>query len=225
MSPQVPMKEICERYKKLYSGAIYDVMEEMGYPDQALAPDLRPLDPDSVLAGPAFTVKGIPDPTADPELREKRITLFKAMSDPCIDVRDCSFDTRVAHYGEMNATLGLKYGCTGAVVDGGVRDSGFLKKMKFPVFSRFHTPVEALGRWSYYKWQVPINMRGILNKVVVVNPGDFVFGDIDGVIIVPKEVTLEVLVKTEKMVNTENNARQEYIEGDPEEVYSKYKRL
>ena len=225
MSSQVPMAQVCDRYKKLYSGVIYDVLEEMGYPNQALAPDLRPLDPDCVLAGPAFTVKGIPDPTADPELREKRITLFKAMTDHCIDVRDCSFDMRVAHYGEMNATLGLKYGCTGAVVDGGVRDSVFLKKMNFPVFARFHTPVEALGRWSYYRWQVPINMRGILTEVVIVNPGDFVFGDIDGVMIVPRDITMKVLEKSEKMVNTESKAREEYREGDPEEVYMKYKRL
>ena len=72
--------DICERYRKLYTGVVYDVLEHLGHPHQVLANDLRPLRPEMVVAGPAFTIKGITDPTGDPDLLEKRIKLFKQMS-------------------------------------------------------------------------------------------------------------------------------------------------
>lgn len=221
--PATPaIEDVCARYRALYSGVVYDVLDHMGHPDQCLANDLRPLRPDMVVAGPAFTIKGVSDPTADPELHERRIRLFKAMRHPCVDVRDCGFETRVANYGEMNATLGLKHGATGAVIDGGVRDSRHLLEMGFPVFARYQTPVEAKKRWSFWRWDVPISMRGQLSATVTVHPGDFVFGDIDGVVIVPKDLTVEVLERAEALVRREDKARGEYVEEDVEEVYRRY---
>jgi regulator of RNase E activity RraA len=217
---------LAERYRKLYSGLVYDIMDEMGFPHQALASDLRPIRPDMVVAGPAFTIQGIADPTGDPEMSDKRINLFKAMSYPCVDVRDCGFDTRVAHYGEMNATLGRKYGAVGAVIDGGVRDARHLLEMNFPTFGRYYTPVEAKKRWSYYRWQVPITLRGALSATVTVTPGDFVLGDVDGVLVIPKEIVQPVLVKAEELMERENMAREEFKTAeDCEVVYRKYGRL
>lgn len=222
----VTMEAITQRYKPLYSGLIYDILDEMGYPNQVLANDMRPLEPRMVLAGPAFTIQGINDPVGDPEMSERRIQLFKAMSYPCVDVRDCGFDVRVAHYGEMNATLGRKFGAVGAVVDGGVRDSRHLLDMDFPVICRYQTPVEAKKRWSYFRWQVPIALRGGLSSTVTVHPGDFIFGDIDGVVVVPKAEILPVLEKAEALQARENSAREEFkSEADSEVVYRKYGRL
>ncbi len=219
--------DICERYKRLYTGLVYDVLDEMGLPNQALATDMRPLRPDMVLAGPAFTVQGINDPVGDPDLRERRIKMFGEMRHPCVDVRDCGFDTRVAHYGEMNAVLGRAKGVVGAVIDGGVRDSRHILKMDFPVFARFHSPVEAVKRWSYYRWQHPIQLRGALSATVTVNPGDFVFGDIDGVLIIPKEHIVEVLRKAEEHAAIEDRARIDFGTpgADAEEVYRRYRKL
>jgi len=132
-APNHPMDAIVARYRKFYTGLVYDILDELGHPNQVLATDLRPIRPDMVVAGPAFTIQMIADPVGDPELAEKRINLFKAMSYPCVDVRDCGFDTRVANYGEMNATLGRKYGSVGAIIDGGVRDTRHLLDMDFPV--------------------------------------------------------------------------------------------
>lgn len=221
------MLAVCERYKRLYTGLVYDILDEMDLPNQALATDLRPLRPDMVVAGPAFTIQGINDPLGDPQLRERRIQLFKAMTHPCVDVRDCAFDFRVAHYGEMNAVLGRAKGAVGAVVDGGVRDSRHLLAMDFPVFNRFHSPVEAVKRWSYFRWGVPIALRGALSATVLVNPGDFIFGDIDGVVVVPKELTVEVLERAEAHARTEDSARAEFGDpnADPEEVYARYQKL
>lgn len=214
--------DICERYRKLYTGVVYDVLEHLGHPHQVLANDLRPLRPEMVVAGPAFTIKGITDPTGDPDLLEKRIKLFKQMSHPCIDVRDCGFDTRAAHYGEMNLTLGMKHGVTGAVIDGGIRDTRHILEANVPVFARYYTPVEAKMRWSYYAWDLPVTLRGALTSTVIVNPGDFMFGDIDGIIVVPKALTEEVLRKSEELVAKENKAREEYKSEDVEDVYRRY---
>ncbi len=216
------MTSLVERYRRLYSGVIYDVLDHRGYPDQCLASDLRPLRPDMIVAGPAFTIKGVSDPTGDPDLLERRIKLFKAMSYPCVDVRDCGFDTRVAHYGEMNATLGMKHGCVGAVIDGGVRDSRHLLDMNFPVFARYHTPVEAKMRWSYFRWDISVTLRGALSATVTVNPGDFIFGDIDGIVVIPKAMTLSILEEAEALVNREDRARHDYKSEDVEEVYRRY---
>jgi len=223
----IAMTDICARFHKLYTGLVYDVLDGLGLPHQVLATDLRPLRPDMVLAGPAFTVQGLNDPVGDPTLRERRIKLFKAMTAPCIDVRDCSFDTRCAHYGEMNAVLGRASGVVGALIDGGTRDSRLVMDMNFPVFARYTSPVEALNRWSYYRWQVPVTLRGALTASVTVRPGDFVFGDIDGVLIIPQERLEEVLRLSEEHAAIEVEARRDFAApgADAEAVYKKYRKL
>lgn len=225
----IPVEELVKRYRALYSGAIYDVLDEQGLPLQALSPLLKPVRQDFVLAGPAFTMKGIPDPNGREDLRSKRIHMFGAMKAtgvPLIDVRDCSFDEQAAHYGEMNATVGKSVGVIGAIIDGGCRDTGFLLKDNFPVFCRYQSPVEAYRRWSYLEWQEPISMRGALSAVVSVSPGDFMFGDLDGVVVIPRELVIDVLEKCERLVDHENEARALFAGGaDPVAVYKKFGRL
>lgn len=221
------MVETCDRYRKLYTGLVYDIMDEMGLPYQALATDIRPLRPDMVIAGPAFTIQGINDPVGDENLRERRIKLFGEMRYPCVDVRDCGYDTRVAHYGEMNAVLGRAKGVVGAIIDGGTRDSRHVLDMNFPLFARYNSPVEALKRWGYYRWQLPIQLRGALSATVVVRPGDFMFADIDGVLVIPQEHIVEVLRKSEEHAAVETQARADFGApgADAEAVYAKYRKL
>lgn len=225
----LPVEELISRYKAVYSGAVYDVLEHLGYPHQALANDVKPIDNKWVLAGPAFTIKGIPDSTGNETLRARRIELFSAMKAtgvPLIDVRDCSFDEQVAHYGEMNATVGASCGVIGAVVDGGSRDTRFLLERNFPLFCRYLSPVEALRRWSYYDWQTTISLRGAITATVSVSPGDFIFGDLDGVVIIPRAVVVEVLVGAESLIAEEDLTRLEFESGaDPVEVYQRHGRL
>ncbi|MET0812771.1 MAG: RraA family protein [Microbacterium sp.] len=225
----VPVPELIDRYRKTYSGAVYDVLDEMGYPHQALAHELKPVDPRSVIAGPAFTMKGIPEPTGDERLRSRRIHMFEAMKAtgvPIIDVRDCSFDRQAAHYGEMNATVGAACGVIGAVVDGGSRDTRFLLERDFPIFCNYLTPVEAVKRWSYYDWQLTVALRGALTAVVPVSPGDFLMGDIDGVVVIPHDLVVEVLEKTEALIAHEDQVRIEFeAGGDPVAVYKRHGRL
>jgi regulator of RNase E activity RraA len=98
--------------------------------------------------------------------------------------------------------------------------------MDFPVFARYYSPVEAKHRVSYFRWQVPVTLRGAISASVTVNPGDFILGDIDGVLVIPKAIVGDVMVKAEALMAREDMAREEFKTADDcEVVYRKYGRL
>jgi regulator of RNase E activity RraA len=225
-NPANDSERICERYRHLYAALIYDVLEHMGYPAQALSHQLAPLDRESKLAGPAFTVKGTMTCDKDEQLRFKRLSMIKEMHYPCVEVRDAGTPFHVALYGELSATSARAHGAVGAVIDGGVRDCLHLVKMKYPVFARYRNPVEAFGRWAMVDYNVPILLHGEITETVTVNPGDFIFGDFDGVIVVPKDLTMPVLEECERVMGIEDHARVEFARGeDPVAVFERHKRL
>lgn len=220
------MEEICERYKQLYAGAVYDVLEEMGFPDQAVSHEIVAIQPGMKLAGPAFTVKGTVTAERDEAGRHQRMRMVCSMTHPCIEVRDHGTAFNVAIYGELSATTARAHGAVGALIDGGTRDTGHLIAMGFPVFARYRCPVEAFGRYTLIKTQVPVRIAGETTETVVVNPGDFIFGEEDGVIVIPQEVTLQVLEHCERIKGLENQARHDFARGDdPVEVFQRYKRF
>lgn len=97
--------------------------------------------------------------------------------------------------------------------------------MGFPTFCRFRNPVEAFGRFMAVEYQIPIYVNGI-DGLLAVNPGDYVFGDNDGVVIVPKADTLRVLELAEQWCQAESLSRADMAAGmDPFEVYAKHGRF
>jgi regulator of RNase E activity RraA len=220
------MVEICDRYKQLYGGLVYDVLEGMGYPDQALSHQLVALAPGMKLAGPAFTVKGTVTAERDVSGRNQRMKMICSMTHPCIEVRDQGTPFNVAIYGELSATTARAHGAVGALIDGGTRDSGHLVAMGFPVFARYRCPIEAFGRYTLLKCQVPIRVSGETTQTVEVNPGDFIFGEEDGVLVVPKDLILGVLEECERIKGLEDQARHDFARGDdPVEVFQRYQRF
>ena len=220
------VEEICERYKKLYGGVVFDVLEGLGYPNQVLSHELVALAPGMKLTGPAFTVKGTLTAERDTVGRFQRMKAICDMTHPCVEVRDRGTPFNVAIYGELSATTARAHGAVGALVDGGTRDSGHLIQMGFPVFARYRSPVEAFGRYSWLKSQVPVLITGELTHTVVVNPGDFIFGEEDGVICIPKDLTIKVLEECERIKGLEDQARHDFARGDdPSEVFHRYQRF
>lgn len=220
------LEQVCERYRKLYAGLIYDVLEHLGYPNHVLSHEITSLSPEMKLAGPAFTVKGTPSCERDESRRYKRLKMITEMRSPCLEVRDAGTPFRVAIYGELSATTARAHGAVGAVIDGGTRDTTKLVSMGFPVFAKYRTPVEAFGRWAMLDYQVPILLAGELVEAVQVNPGDFIFGDYDGVLVIPKDLTISVLEECERVMGVEDVARVEFARGDdPVEVFERHKRL
>ena len=221
------MEMICKRYNRLYAGLVFDVLESMGYPNQAISHKIMPLTLDMKIAGPAFTIKGSTTAEKDDSIRYRRLDAIKNMTYPCIEVRDRGTTPyNVALYGELTATTARAHGAVGALVDGGTRDSGMVIEMKFPLFARYRSPVEAFGRIITLEYQVPILISGELTETVVVNPGDFIFGDLDGALVIPQNLTLKVLTEAERIMKIEDMAREEFKTGaDPIEVFKKYRRL
>lgn len=220
------MEQICERYRRLYAALIFDVLEHLGFSFQTVSHEIAPLDPGMKLAGPAFTVKGTMTCEKNQEVRYRRLAMIKEMTYPCVEVRDAGTPFRVALYGELSATTARAHGAVGAVIDGGARDSSLLVKMEFPVFARYRNPVEAFGRWAMVEYQTPILLHGEISESVQVNPGDFIFGDLDGIMIIPKDLTVRVLEECERVMGIEDTARVDFARGeDPVAVFERYKRL
>lgn len=223
---RIDMVQVVARYRKLYAGLIFDVLEHFGKPYQAVSHELTPLSPDMKLAGPAFTVKGTTTCEKNEQIRYKRLAMIKEMTYPCVEVRDAGTPFHVALYGELSATTAGAHGAVGALVDGGVRDSAMLVAMNYPVFCRYRNPVEAFGRWMMIDYNVPVLLHGELCETIRVNPGDFIFGDMDGVMVIPRELTMTVLEECERVMGIEDVARVEFARGDdPVAVFEKHKRL
>ncbi len=222
----VSLDSIRERYLRLYGGVVYDVLESLGFPNQVLSHEIRPLSPEMKLAGPAFTLKGTATCERDEAARHRRIGMITQMTAPCIEVRDRGTPFNVALYGELSATTSRAHGAVGALIDGATRDSAHLIAMGFPVFARFRNPVEAFGRYMMLACQVPILLSGETTETVRVDPGDFIFGEADGVIVIPEALTLQVLTECERISGIENEARIDFARGeDPVQVFQRYKRL
>ncbi len=220
------MEHLCKRYRSLYGGLVYDVLEHFGYPNQVLSHKIIPLAQSMKVVGPAFTVKGTVTCDRNEQIRYKRLKMINEMSHPCVEVRDRGTPFHVALYGELSATTARAHGAVGALIDGAVRDSAMLTAMDFPVFARSRNPVEAFGRWALLDYQVPILMSGLLTETVLVRPGDFIFGDLDGALVIPQEITAKVLTECERVMGIEDAARIDFANGeDPVTVFERHKRL
>ncbi len=209
---------LSDRLEKCYSGAVYDVLRAMGYPNQALPNTIRPIDIHTKLAGSIYTVSGRYDETMDPHetLLQWTGLLSKA---PKGSVVICQpNDDTLAHMGELSSeTLQLR-GIRGYIVDGGSRDSEFISRIGFKVFCKYFTPVDVVGRWVADKFAEPIK----IGKVDI-ETGDYVMADRDGIVIIPKAIAGEVVKKTEAVLQTESLIRKAILEGvDPQEAYLKY---
>jgi hypothetical protein len=105
-------------------------------------------------------------------------------------------------------------GSVGALVDGGVRDIHWLRQLGYPVYARYRTPVQSIGRWIVVEWQKPVYMRGATVRRVVVSPGDFILADGDGAIVIPQILLDETLRRAEVFTDQETKLRLELMNGE-----------
>lgn len=221
-----PLGDIIERYRQLESALIYDTLDAMGLPNQQLSLEIQPVDINMVLAGPAFTSKatvseaGSKVQTDRLDIHGSHYQMLREMYEGCILVEDVGNDPVCGGLGE-NLGLSVKLkGCAGVVCDGGTRDRKALIKAGFPVFSRFSSATFSSGRRRYLDHQIPVRISGHLTRWVTVNPGDFIFGDCDGILIIPQALSVEVLEGAERVAEIEEEQRRKLLAGmDREEVY------
>ena len=213
--------DVCRRFSVIYTGAISDVLDEMGYHNQVLPSAIQGLTLEHKVAGVAMTVEGQPTESLDPE--EIFVPILQMLGDLKYgDVIVCqSHDDISAHIGELSCETAKFRGARGAVIDGGARDIDYILKLGFPVFCRYRTPGDVIGRWKLVSYGQPIKIGN-----VTIRRGDFVVGDKDGVLVIPNEITLEVLKKAEEVVHTENLVRKAILQGiHPVDAYRKYGRF
>ncbi|HET9822502.1 MAG TPA: RraA family protein [Burkholderiaceae bacterium] len=209
---------ISQRLQACYTGVVHDVMRAMGLRDFVLPAELRPILPEQRLAGPAFTIDGKVDPRADPHETLLAWTGLLSSAKPGHVWVSQPNDRVVAHMGELSAETLKNKGVLGCVADGYVRDVDFLLQMGFQTWSRGFTPRDIVGYWLPRAVDVDIRIGD-----VIVAPGDYLLGDRDGLVRVPKAIVHEVLDKAESAIATENKVRTAILQGvDPQQAYLKY---
>ena len=209
---------ISDRLANCYTGVVHDVLRKMGYRDFTLPPRLRPLMPEKAMAGPAFTILGKVDPAAD---AHETLLAWTGLLSKCpsghIWVNQPN-DNVIAHMGELSAETLKDKGVRGAVADGMIRDANFLIEMGFQTWHNGYTPRDIVGWWLPAAWNVPIRIGE-----VDIEPGDYMVGDRDGLIRVPKDIVMDVIEASETDISTESEIRSAIRSGtDPQEAYLKY---
>lgn len=187
-------------------------MYEMGLPEPVLPSGLRPLFPDQRLVGIAHTVLGAAiEPTVGWDEGIERISpylrVFEELQPNSVLVSK-NPDSRVGHFGELTANAAASRGCVGTILEGNLRDVEGLRDIGFPVFYSDFSPLNAIGRWEMVDTQIDVTIGD-----VTVSPGDLVFGEYEGIVVVPQEHAESVLLKAEEITAAEGKVREEVSSG------------
>lgn len=200
---------IRERFLAVDTSNAADVLDSLGLPDQGLSPEFAPY-PASAgrLAGWAFTIRGQMAPYdregGDPE----KMAACAELTSDSVAVW-AGEGEGVCFFGELIAIGMRERGAVGALVDGGVRDLAWLERLGFPVYARYRTPIQSIGRWKVTGYGTPVSLPGATARQVSVEPGDFVLADEDGALVIPAAVAEQVLEQAEAM-----GAKEASIRGD-----------
>lgn len=203
--------EIRTRFQSVDASNVADVLDNMGYFHQGLHSAFSCSLPSGKLAGWAYTIRGQMTPYplgGDPD----KMRACEGIGTGEVSVWSGDGEG-ICYFGELIA-IGMKErGSVGALVDGGIRDTRWINEQRFPVFARYRTPVQSIGRWKVNAHQEPVRLRGATSRFVDVNPGDFIIGDEDGVMVIPAPIVAEVLEEADRLTKTEVMIRKELSGG------------
>jgi len=205
---------------KLYTAVLSDTLDSFGLHEQASHPAIRPLDDTLVLCGRARTGLYMEIHHDDPAVNiyEKEIDLVDDLKPDDVAVFACSNNLRIAPWGELLSTAAHARGANGCVTDGLVRDVRAIRAMGFPVFSGGIGPLDTRHRGMMMDADIPVRIGGVRVK-----SGDLIFGDVDGLVVIPQEIAADVVAKAMDKVAAENTTRDELKKGlRLKEVYEKY---
>ena len=196
MKPWTNDQELFELARReLFTCVVGDVLDKLGRFHQFLPPQIQPLRPDMVVIGRAMPVLSVDvfveklEGTANPLMAKPFGLMLEALDDlkPGEIYINTGSSPRNALWGELMSTRAIKLGAAGAVLDGYTRDTHGVLNLNFPTFSWGRYGQDSAPRYKVVDFRVPVE----IGKVRV-NPGDMLFGDIDGVLVIPKEIEEEV---------------------------------
>jgi len=203
---------------KLKAAVISDILDRLGAREQAMRADIRPVYQGAIVVGRAYTVltANIFQVIDDPYKGE--IEAVDSLKSNDIMVVCTNRSTRTCFWGELLSTAARARGARGIVIDGYTRDVAQIIAMQFPTFAAGMSVVDSAGRSIVVDHGCPVNCGDVL-----VNTGDIVFGDIDGVVVIPKKLEKEVIPLALEKVGKENLTRNELLKGAMlKDVYAKY---
>jgi|FLYL01.1.fsa_nt_gi regulator of RNase E activity RraA len=205
-------KEITRRLLALDTAIVCDVFDEKGWTPLALDNALRcRTEPTKKLAGYAYTIEG--QFTVAKGADRLKLQVVDQIPSGSVAVWAGTNARGICLFGDLLATRMHANGCHGAIVDGGFRDSRAISELGFPVYSKYVTPVQAVGRWRVTRHQEPVYLPGAFGELIEVHPGDYLLADHDGVVVIPQEKAVEVLERAEAIVASEAEARKLGSEG------------
>jgi len=193
--------------EELFTAVVGDVLDKMGFLHQFLPPHLRPLRDDMVVVGRAMPV------LESDTFMERNGTGRGPLSDVPFGLMMHALDDlragevyvaagsspRYALWGEMMSTVAQRLGAAGAVLDGYSRDTRGILKLGFPTFSHGRYAQDQGARGKVVDWRVPIEIGGVR-----IEPGSLIFGDMDGIVIVPRDAEEEAITRALEKVRGEN---------------------
>ncbi|NRB14304.1 MAG: RraA family protein [Rhizobiales bacterium] len=215
------MLKLCR--SQLYTAVIADTLDSFGYHNQIVKPGLKLLDSKLTLCGFARVGLYMPVYHDDDNIRvyENEIALVDSLNAGDVPVLVCHGNLRISPWGELLSERSVQLGAAGCLTDGCIRDARQITGLKFPVISGGTNPADTKYRGKMMMSDVPGEIGGVL-----INSGDLVFGDIDGIVIVPKAVIAEVVEKAFEKVNAENVVRDEIRSGNTlVDIFARYKIL
>jgi 4-hydroxy-4-methyl-2-oxoglutarate aldolase len=190
--------------RELFSAIIGDVLDKMGYLHCFLPPRIRPLRDDMVLAGRAMPVLEVDLPENAPDGRKPFGLMLEALDDlkPHEVYVAAGASATYALWGELMSTRAMKLGAAGAVMDGWARDTAGILQLGFPTFAYGSYAQDQGPRGEVRDFRTTVRVGG-----VSIRPGDLVFGDRDGVLVVPRESEEEALTRAFEKLEGENLVR------------------
>ncbi len=194
--------------EKLYTAILADVMDSLGYRNQVMRYDIRPIYDSARIVGRAATMLGVEAYTIPAEPYALELSLLDDLKPGEVVVCTIQGAKRSSVWGELLSTHTRAKGGRGAIMDGMTRDAWGIVAMKFPVFATGLTPADSKGRCEIISIRQPIDVGGVL-----VHDGDLVVADIDGCLAVPQSAEDEVMKRAFEKVAAENKVRDVLARG------------
>ncbi len=206
----------------LYVAVVCDVLDELGYRQQAMHQRLRPLLPDRCncgFIGRARTARWMQTDYIDEEdPYGQEIALIDSLQPGDVVIHSTDYAGTNAPWGELMSTVAQRNGAVGCVCDSQIRDCVKIIELGFPVYYTGIRPLDSMGRGKVMAYDVPVRCGEVL-----VHPGQLIYADFDGVVVIPQEVEEEVLHQAGEKVGKETQSRQDLLAGKSlREVYDTY---
>jgi len=208
---------LVKRFKKLYSGIIYDAMKyDLKYNENIVLNYIPLKEYNEPLVGYAFTCKGgmIKETMND----NIRIEMYESFYSDAVQIISSNGTKSIAYYGDISAHLTKKFGGVGCIIDGYTRDRSYINKLdNFQIYSKGLTIRSAYGVWEIKDYQCDISLEDEYGSVKI-SPRDLIFADNDGVIVIPNKLIETVLSLSEKRMDDENKVRNTLNDSSIDEI-------